>query len=96
MSGIRVTDEAVAAAVKTAGWSWGELDPFGEAVPTPEECMRPILEAAAVLLVAPILELHRPTRRRSNGDPACGECLGIASSAVPWPCPTLRALGVEA
>lgn len=96
MTRIRVTDAAVAAAVAAAGWDWPHRDDDGVTLPAPEDVMRPILEAAAALLVAPILELHRPTRRRSNGDPACGECLGIASSAVPWPCPTVRALGVEA
>lgn len=48
MTGIRVTDAAVAAAIEAAGWQWtSEPDEDGFTLPSPQECVRPILEAAA-------------------------------------------------
>lgn len=47
-----VSDQAVAAAVAEAGWGWDPdvLAAEGLGRITPEECMRPILEAAALHL----------------------------------------------
>jgi hypothetical protein len=96
MTGVRVTDEAVAAALKAAGWDWPTRDDDGVPLPTPADAMRPILEAAAPLLVddraAAALELH------VNDHGLCSHCDGLARSAmlpgrVPWPCRTALALG---
>lgn len=91
MTGIRVTDEAVNAAIQAAGWSW-MAEPEGY-VPSPEECMRPILEAAAEHLtddrVAAALKLHE----RRQATPSTGPYCALDSSN--WPCRTARALGIE-
>lgn len=91
-----VPDAAVEAAIDAAGWAWEPEDH----VPSPAACMRPILEAALPHLVAPVLRLH--PRQVVGGKPTCGLCTefdGPEEDApevfAAWPCPTLRALGVE-
>jgi hypothetical protein len=89
---VRVTDEAVAAAVEEAGWEWqAGPDENGAIIPSPAECMRPILEAATSHLVddriAAVLALHR----RNPRDP--GYCMHDREES--WPCRTARAVGVE-
>lgn len=51
MTRIRVTDEAVAAAVEAAGWDWPVRDDDAVPLPAPAAVMRPILEAAAEHMV---------------------------------------------
>lgn len=91
---IRITDDAVAAACKEAGWDW-PTDPSGT-VRSPQECMRSILQAAAPHLVdervPAALSLHR-----ADDDGTCMYCddITLHGHSQLWPCTTARTLGAR-
>jgi hypothetical protein len=70
----------------------GRPDEDGLVIPSPAECMRPIIEAALEAFLSDAVELHH---RDAYLGGTCSSCLILTRTRCPGPAVTAVALGVE-